>query len=361
MRAIFIGLGAIVALAVLAALGLWVLLPWLLSPTRPAPAVGGAWTPARLASEVRPAPGGAETLRLDQGSANALLAQWAAGASGAISAASVTFAPGRLDLRLWGRSPQATPWARLRGLPFEVDVQVTPTVVAAGVVDVTLDRLRVGRLPITAVVSPGTLLPAIADRLHGPHPAWRVTGDTVRIDLSRAPPVALGQFGLRTVPSALTVAPGVLQVTLHADAVLALDATTLNAALSGLFLAGNAASVPILNFQSGVAFLTLLSGGGTGPVVTQRWTLIPSVPAPGLLQISVAGASAEDAAGWLEVGLGRTPPWLTVHPQELDVDFGRVAPIAVAPGIHLTLLPTAVTVDQTGIHASVQIALAQAG
>jgi len=365
MRAVALWIVGVAGLLVFAAAAFWLALPWLIGPPAPPsllPSVsGGAFTPAGLLAAAHPGPGGTESLTLSTAQADALLSQWT-GSPGAeaagISAAVLAFTAAGIDLRVWGDAPSSLPLARLDGRPFELEARLSPRLVAPGVLDLSLTYLRLGRLPITGVVPPVAVMGALASLVHSPAASaawWRFQGATLRLDLSKAPPIVVAPLQLHLVPTALAVSPDVLAVTLRPDAVVTLGAATLTQMLSQALLAQGGGVAPTLQFYPDSAEVTLVSGGAGGTPGVEHIELTVGVRQPGVLHIGVSGVSADGAAAVLVQAVGGMPPWLAVGTQGFDVDFSRIAPISVGSGVRLRLLPTAATLGPGGLLADVQV------
>lgn len=349
MRAVArIAIGLLALLACVAG-GLYLALPWLLGPTTAAPASSAPGAAGALLSTLRGGAGSAETVRLNGSQLDELLALTAGGGQGPLTAVWATLGPGTVDLYVDATVPQSVAVPRLRGRDVGLELTVAPRASANGTLTLTVRRVRVGRLPLEALLPLSRVVPAMARLVSsGRHTWWSVRGSSLIIDVAAAPPLAVGPTLVRAVPTALTVTPTALTITGEAQVHLTLPAEQLGGALAGALVARQDSGViPLLNFQAGRAVLTLI-----GPGSTRQFALGADVPQPGVLRVAVAGSGANPAdavAQLLTAALGATPSWLAVDAGGLTVDWRRMAGIDVGGGVRLRFLPQSVQVGPSGV------------
>lgn len=345
MRAVALVLGGLLGLLLLGAATLWLALPWLVAPRHPAAPVPAPLPLARVLGHAVPAAAGAFTLDLSAAQVDGLLRTWTHAAG-----TEVALAPGTASLRLLGRIPSAFPLRRLRGDPYALRLVLAPHLIRPGVIAFTLDRLRIGRLVLTAVLPARWLLPLLARTVPTPHPWWGVAGDTLTVNLAASPPLPMGPVSLRPLPVGLSATTDALALTLRADARIRLSGSLLNSALTHALLAHGVTALPVLHLQPGQATLGLPTGHGVRMV-----GLVPDVPQPGLLQVAVTGAGGPRLAALLRRAVGADPRWLGAQPHALNIDFAQISPFTLAPGIHCRVVPVQVSVGAQVVIAQVQL------
>ncbi len=350
MRPLVRALVGLIGLVVVAAAGLWLALPALVAPVVQPPVMQPPDNAALLA-DLRPAAGGAESLQLTAAEVEAL--SEAVGQRGGAATVWATPGQGSLDLYVDAVVPSSVP--HLGGRPVGLQVVATPTVTATGTVTLAVQRVEIGRIRLDAFVPVTTLLNWAAGHAGPPQPWWHVSGASLVVDLAAAPPLNFGTFALRLSPTAVAVTPDALTVTGTAAALVRLDSDTLGALLSGALQAQGAPAAATLNLQQGRGILSLF---GTDGAETQ-FALTPTVPRPGVLHVAVAGqggaAASATIAGLMAGAAGGAPAWLSADASGLTIDFRAMAPIEVAQGIRLRLLPQSVTVDPEAVQAWVDV------
>lgn len=344
----------LVALLVCAAGALYAALPWLLAPTVPAPATPTPASAASLLSTLAGAPGGEVSVRLDATQLDEVLALAAGGGQGPLTAVWATLGPGSADLYVDATVPRSVALPRLRGREVGLELRVAPRASADGVLTLTVEDVRVGRMRLGAFLPLARAVPLVAELVPGSHPWWSVRGATLVLAMGAAPPLPAGPAQIRAVPTAVTVTPAALTVTGTAQVHLTLPAQELDGALSDALLArAGPGVIPVLTFQSGRAVLTLLASGSAA-----AYALSAAVPAPGILRVAVAGPGAAPAAAVgrvLTAALGATPSWLSVGSADLTVDWRRMTGIDVGGGLRLRFLPEAVSVQPFGVSAWTEV------
>lgn len=356
LRLLVRALVGLIGLVALAAGVLWLVLPALIAPMSPPPVLPPL-DPSALAGAVHPAAGGQESLQLTATALDGLLE--ARAGNGDLSAAWVVLRQGSADLHVDVVVPPAVP--RLGGHTVGVEATLAPSVTADGLLSVAVRHVALGRLPLDTLVPVPTLLHWIAAHAGPPQSWWHVNGAVIVADPKTAPPIALGQIALRVTPSAIAVSPAFLVLTGTAQALVQLDGASLTAALSGALQAQGVPEVASIALQQGRAILSLFAPTG----VVSTYALTPSVPQPGVLRVAVAGAGGAQAPGnvaaLLVATAGPMPPWLATDAGGLTVDFNRMQPFQVAPGLQLRLLPESVQVDPALLHGWVGVEPAQSG
>jgi hypothetical protein len=352
---------ALVGLLVAVAAFLWIGVPPLISPTA-APPVANQPPAGWLAQSLRPAFGGGLQLRLTQPVASDLLAQAVAPANGPAAgplyAAGVRFGAGSLTLQLFGNLPTHIPIPGWSGVPFQLDLTVQPAVMPNGAVQLVVRGVRVGRIPLTALIPPARLLRWLAGRVPaGAVPGLTLQGDAVVLDPSALPPLSLPgapEITLRLQPRGVQLSPGTLALTFSAHGQFVATPAEFSALLSQWLGPGSPAQLPPPIFASGAMVLSLPAPDGA----YVSYTVVPSVPQPGVLQLAVpAGGGALGLASWLDGALGGPPPWLHLVQGAVDVDFAGPSPLTGALA-GVAALPTAARVADGALEVQFRLAAA---
>ncbi len=361
MSRIVLGLlGLAVALAAI----LWIAVPPLISPTAAPPAAASPpsdW----LAQALVASPAGQVEVRLTPVVATSLLAQeltpGSAAAHGPFYSAGVTFGPGAFTLRLFGNLPGQLRVPGWSGAPFQLDLQVRPSLPDPGVLQLQLESVRLGRIPVSTVISPARLLGWLlrAAPLRGS--GVSVYGGSVLVDLATLPPLHLPQtpeVALRVEPVSLGLSPADLSLALSAQGSFTATPEQFLALLSQWLGPGSPMQLGAPLFSGGHITLALPAASGA----LQPYVITPSVPQPGVLQLSVAApGSPLGLAAWLDAALGAPPPWLHVVQGAVDIDFRHTSPFQTPGLAALHLLPTAAEVVGGELRIQFEVGLAPAG